>query len=535
MGLYEETYSTPNNKNGLYEESIGGTQEPSLLSRIAERYSKVPIAGTEPWAAPRMAMRAAGQTIGAIGDVAGSALGGVASYLTPDAVKPELKSIGTKIAQSPVGQGASSAMTFYSSLAKKYPELAKDVESAAQIGSMFPITKGAQVAGGAVKTAMNTEAANIAKDVARVGLATAKAQVASPLESNTLIPKVKAAFETAGIRPKDKLRAKEFYENATVAVNKISEYAPEKISDSVRPIETAVEGARNAKTALFAKADAITKASGMEGLPLNNQLATVNDILDPKGKFAKVLADEPALRDEILLVQKNLMASNTATATQIQESLINYNSKAVSREKYSKSANKIHAEISTALNKDLEEGLAKVGGGERSATMKEYGAIKDVEKQLANLAIKEYGAKKFSYLDVLSTSGGLVGLATGNPSLVLASLTTLGTLEGAKHLVSPTRALRNMFKQVEKEQARKEFADTLKSRYMRGQVSSLPTNPLSNQTGGARTAGLLGLAGASGGGAYYLRQHPKILDEILGQGQARETAGLIRQRGLLGE
>lgn len=503
-------------------------KEQSLMGRIADRYKKVPVAGTEPLAAQRMALRGAGQTIGAIGDIVGAGIDAT-GIMDTGAAKAITKPIGAVMQSAPV-QGAMGA---YKDFAGKNPGLATDVESGAQIASMFPITKAAKTIGGLGRSVLNTEGANIAKDVGKIGIATAKAQVAPTVENEALRSQVKKAFETAGLRPKDKLRAKEFYDQGVIAVKKISEYAPEKISDSVRPIETAVEGARNAKTALFAKADAITKASGMEGLPLNNQLATVNDILDPAGKFAKVFADEPALKEEIRLIQKNLMESNTATASQIQESLINYNSKAVSREKYSKSANKIHAEISHALNKDLEEGLSKIGGGERSAIMKEYGAIKDVEKQLASTAIKEYGAKKFSYLDVLSTSGGLVGLATGNPSLVLASLTTLGTLEGAKHIVSPTRALRNMFKQVEKEQAKKALADTLKSRYMRGQVGSLPTNPLSNQTGGVRTAGLLGLAGASGGGAYYLSQHPEILDEILGEGQARQTANLIRQRGLL--
>ena len=475
MGIKEEwdnasavTNSDWDNATPINATSTSG--DISLMDRIKERYGKVPVSVKDVLQFKTPAI-AAGQTIGALGDAAFTGLGKIAGAVTPDIIKDDVKDLGRSLANSQTGKGLLESLAYWKDKYDKNlsPEQRTFLESTGNIASVLPVGKVGQLTASAVA---KNEGIRMASDAAKVAKETVRT-IKSVDDSAELLNKVKSSFETAGIRPKDKVMAKQFYANSAEAVKDISRYAPEAISKSDRPLEVAVAGVENAKKQLFSQADTLIKEAGSEGIPMNNKKAAIESILSPDSDFATVLDDMPDLRKELEAMQKRLEVKNTATATQLQTDLTHRNSLAASREKFSKAGNQIQAMLADAVRKDLDEGLSALDINGRSDFMKRYGAIKDVEKQFANLAIKEYGAKPFSYLDILSTSGGAVGLATANPSLLLASLTTAGTLHSVKHLASPTRAMRSMFKSVEQDAAKQDFANTLKSRYAKTGLSAV--------------------------------------------------------------
>lgn len=482
MGFYEESFDAP--KTGFYEETFESQpQEQSLISKIIDRYKKVPIAGNEPLAMQRMGMRAAGQTIGALGDVAGAAIDktGVIPALANSQTGKAVGGVVQDLGNSKILQGILSSgkyyMDQYGKLAAKNPELATDIESAANVGLAMTGTKGMKTAGGAVEAGLNTEGANIAKDSFRVA---SKYFQQGMDDSVNLRHSVKKAFEKAGVKPKDKIAAERFYDNATSAVQDIVKFTDPQnpISQSDRVLEAASNGLHKAKVDLYRQADALIQEAGAEGLPLINQKATIQSILDPNGKFAKVLSTNTGLRKRLEKKLVEVEKSPTATAEQIQMEIQDFNSRAASRNTISKTENTIDAMIADATRKDIEMGLQSLDKTGRAGLMKRYGALKDVEKQFADMAIKTYGRENFSYLDTISAAGGLTGLLTANPSLILAGLSTTATLHSIKAIRSPERIIRNLFKKAEKQQANKELMERLQSRYFRGKLEGLGSDPL---------------------------------------------------------
>lgn len=509
--------------------------ELSLMDRIRERYSKVPAATPQ-----QMLIRGTGQTLGAVGDVGMAALGALYNKFAPEELKSGVSEVGSELSKSKILQGLISSAGYYGDAYSKWkannPEASKDVESIANIAASLPIGKGGGIVASGVKNIPQREGFKVASDA--IKLATNAGLTNDSLENiarNQTAQVVKRSFEKAGIKPKDPVMAQKFYEMGSVAVPDIIKYSPQSIAKSDRPLETVVEAMENAKKSIFSEADVLTKQAGSSGMPRETQLKVIDKWLDPDGAdYTTITKHRPELYKDLVDLKKSIENGKPQTAVQMQSEIKHFNSIAGNREKFSNIDRQLNNDLAVALRKDLEKGLENLGIEGRSDLMKRYGALKEVEKQLARASVNAYGKQPYSYLDVLSASGGFMGLVTANPSLILASTTTAGTLHGIKYLKDPQRILKNMFKDVENIQARKEFADTLKSKYFKNKVNSLPSNPLSNETGGARTLGLLGLAGGSGGGVYYLNHHPEILDELLGEGQARQTANLIRQRGLLG-
>lgn len=510
-------------------------QEPTLMERIVERYKKVPAP-----TAQQMLIRGTGQTLGAVGDVGMTALGALYNKFAPDEIKSEVSEVGSELSKSKILQGLISSAGYYGDAYKKWkannPEASKDVESIANIAASVPMGKGGSIVARGIKNIPQREGFRVASDA--VKLATNAGITSESLENiakNQTAQVVKRSFEKAGIKPKDPVMAKQFYEMGSVAIPDIIKYSPESIAKSERPLETVVEAMETAKKSIFSEADSLTKQAGTNGMPNDKQLTVINKWLDPDGAdYTTITKHRPELYKELTDLKDKIEKGKPQTAIQMQSEIKHFNSIAGNREKFSNIDRQLNNDLAIALREDLEKGLENLGIEGRGDLMRRYGALKEVEKQLAKISVNAYGKQPYSYLDVLSASGGFMGLVTANPALILASTTTAGTLHGIKHLKDPQRILKNMFKDVEKIQTRKDFADTLQSKYFKNKVNLLPSNPLSNETGGARTLGLLGLAGGSGAGLYYLKQHPELLDEILGEGQARQTANLIRQRGLLG-
>lgn len=446
------------------------TQGQSLLDKIKERYSKVPVSVSDV-AHLRTPVIAAGQTIGALGDAAATGIGKVAGAITPEFIKKDVRDLGSQLANSQTGRGLLGSLTYWKDKYDKNfsPEQKTFLESAGNIASIIPIGKVGGVATDALSPLAKSEAVNIVGDAAKIGLNELKTIPLREVSDKKRIGNiVKSSFEKAGIAPKDPMAAKKFYEAGADAVPNIAKYAPENIAKAERPLEVTVQGIQNAKKDLFSQADALVKEAGLESMPNKSQLAALEKLLDPSGDLYTVLRDErPELMKELLTKQKSLLSNAPKTASQMQSEVIHYNSIAGNREKFSNIDKQINNALAVATKEDLELGLKALDLTGRKDLMRQYGNLKEVEKQLARASIKAYGRQNLSYLDVLTTSGGINALITSNPELLLLAATTAGTLHGLKKLFSPDRIIKNMFKDVEKITSRRELAEKIKSNYFK--------------------------------------------------------------------
>jgi hypothetical protein len=473
MGILDEALGSTG-QGSIVDEALSGKPatmpEKSLMGRIADRYKKVPISASD-MLHMRTPLVAAGQTVGALGDAAVTGIGNLVSAATPDVIKGEV----SKLKNSKVLQGLMESSKYYGDIyrdwASRNPEQSTGIESIANIASVLPIGAGSKALAGGMGRIAATEPARIAKDATRIAAETFK--TIPMTQESGLRTTVKKAFEKAGIKPRDKIGADQFYDNATSAVQDIVRFSPEKISIAERPLEAAANGLNEAKSNLFKSADAMVKEAGMEGLPLTKQKEVIQSILDPNSKYKTVLDSSPELKNGLVAKLDYLNKNGKATAEQIQTEIKHYNSRAANRNTISKTDNEIQALIANATREDLESGLMALDKAGHADFMKRYGALKDVEKQFADIAIKTYGRQNFSYLDTLSAAGGLTGILTTNPAVILASASTAGTLHGINLLRSPERYVKKMFKEVEKQQAKKELIDKLQSHYFRNKAASL--------------------------------------------------------------
>ena len=138
-------------------------EEPGFMSRVAtdigKRASGVATAFTEPIqsmtqpekeagyleAIPQRLLRAGGQAVATVGDIAGEAAKGLYRTVTPEPVQEGISSAGKSILDTKAGQTALRALQaggqVYGKFKASYPELAKDVEAAANIAFNAPMAK----------------------------------------------------------------------------------------------------------------------------------------------------------------------------------------------------------------------------------------------------------------------------------------------------------------------------------------------------------------------------------------------------------
>lgn len=161
------------------EPSIPTAEEPGFVSRVAtdigKRASGVATAITEPIqsmtqpekdagyleAIPQRLLRVGGQAVATVGDIAGEAAKSLYRTVTPEPVQKGLASAGKSILDTEAGQMGLQALQAggeaYGRFRKAYPELAKDVEAAANIAMYAPTALAAKrFAGDVIRTGVKT-------------------------------------------------------------------------------------------------------------------------------------------------------------------------------------------------------------------------------------------------------------------------------------------------------------------------------------------------------------------------------------------
>lgn len=179
--------------------------DPGIMSKLGNRAEGVVKAFTEPiasvrggWgepqpagffeAGPQRLLRAGGQVMAGVGDIAGEAAKGLYKTVTPEPVQKGLAMAGKSILDTEAGQLGLKALQAggeaYGKFKAAYPDLAKDVEAATNIAMNAPMVK-------AVK--------GMAGDIARTGVKILPASVEEKLYgSATKMPLSKKWVKTAG-------------------------------------------------------------------------------------------------------------------------------------------------------------------------------------------------------------------------------------------------------------------------------------------------------------------------------------------------
>jgi hypothetical protein len=143
---------------GLVDTLKTGAKE--LVSDIKKRGDNVMSQANRNQSVGEDFLQLAGQTAGAAGDIISNVAKTTYKAL-PDSIEKPItdtaKDIGVGILQTPIGQEAVTAlqggMEMYNDFKTKNPRAAANIEAVLNIGSIIPVTKGAQVAG---KTAVAT-------------------------------------------------------------------------------------------------------------------------------------------------------------------------------------------------------------------------------------------------------------------------------------------------------------------------------------------------------------------------------------------
>lgn len=417
-------------------QDISQPQKMSLIDKIAERYSKVPIAGNQPLALPRMGMRAVGQTIGAVGDAVGSAVdaSGLMPWIGKNMPSP-VRQIGGALAapvksilQSKPVRGMVNA---YDSLD---PELKTDIESAALIGSVMPVGK--VVKGFApVKTTGKIDA---------------------------MIDKAIVNGYTKGIKPtvvgkSDASLVRKANDNVKIAVRDIVDNTPVPISKSDDVLDAFSDGVYSTKKKIWQEATNISAQAGKQGakvdiLPVINDMKAIKtDVLLQAGNPNVVSTIDPFLRSwENLLKTKGRYLSPTDAEDLI--TALNNKAKHFWKDPNSHDMAATVERIAQNLRKQTFDAMEGMEGEAYKDLRKRYGAQLAIEKEVTNRATI-YGRKNdfgfFDLANIPAASEFVSALATGRPLGMLKSGGILAAKSYMKAKNDPSNIVRKMFKDVE--------------------------------------------------------------------------------------
>jgi hypothetical protein len=380
----------------------------------------------------------------------------------------------------------------YETARQEYPNIIKPAEALMNISAAVPVVKGLYggtkglVQGG---TKYGGETVNIAKDIwSMPKIPTNPEEMASQVAANTIAKRkiVEEGLSSIGVKPRDPKQIKQFYDKATVAVDKIIENSSESISKSATPLSTAETGIKETLRKLWTRVDEATQKAGDNVFENTHLKNAIDELLDPQGADYKTLTlEETSLLSELKRKQKLLGEAEPSSASQLQNLMQSYNEGAQKRD-FSKFTQRVNAKLHLATGADLEKGLAELGIKGRPEFLKEYGAVREIQDGIAKKAASALGKMDISYLDILNASAAAHGLIMARPELLMGAVLTESVRLGVKELKNPNRIVRNVFKKVEAINDNTRFNP--KSKYFKNKIAPKerpPINPLEGDISGA--------------------------------------------------
>lgn len=343
----------------------------------------------------------------------------------------------------------------YEGLRQEYPNIIKPLEATANIAMAVPVVKGiTKGVTGLTKSAYNSgkEGINIYKDLKSMTTVPTNPEELSSMVAQNAIQKrkvVEDGLRSAGIKPKDPKMQQQFYDKATVAVDKILENSTESIVKSSNPLMATEQGIKETLRKLYGKVDEAIQSAGEVGIKNTNQLKAIDDLLSPSSADYSVLTqNEKTVLADLKARRKELIKTPESSAQQLQSLMQSYNEGA-NNFNFSKFNQRVNAKLHQAAAVDLETRLGELGIKGRPELLKEYGAVREIQDQIARKALAETGKIDISYLDILSTAAAAHGIIMASPELLMSAMLVEGARQGVKQLKNPNRIVRKVFGKVE--------------------------------------------------------------------------------------
>ncbi len=430
----------------------------SIKSRASNVMGNAEKLATGQISRPEYTLRGVGQVAGAIGDVAGSAISGVAKAgfnALPQKGQENLSSIGTSAVQSRPGQAVLEAtqagMQAYGGFKERNPRLAENIEAVGNIATAVPVGFGGKI--------VAKEGANIAKDVAGLTKRIGKSNIDDVIEtgiSKGIRPSVVGKNSLAQL-DQYKTKAKEAVLNIVKNkqnlsyVDEFGESVTGKLPSSLKELTEAVD---QTKKRIFSEYSALATKAGGAGVAvdLNKVTSELGKIVNDK--VIQTISPETAQYATNLI--ERFSKQGSFTPEQAQQAIANMNS---SLEAFYKNPTygtyrqaQIDALITNNLRESLDEVITSATGPGYSALKKAYGALKTIEKDAIKRAVVE-GRKNakglVDFTDIFSAGDVVMGVATGNPAQVAKGAIQKAVSSYIKRLNSPDSAIKKMFQKVE--------------------------------------------------------------------------------------
>ena len=408
---------------------------------------------------PEYYLRGTGQVAGAMGDVAGAALSGAAKYAfnaLPGTTQNVLKGAGnialnSKPVQAALG-GVQAGMEGAQRFAEANPRLATNLAAVGNIATAIPIGKGVGMAG--------REVADTAIDVGSIAR-----RVGTPNADRVIETGVMKGIKPSVVGKNTLNQVGRYKDQAKQAVlnivknkknltytDEFGEVTGGRLPESLKEASEAID---QTKRSLFKEYDTLTKKAGSIGSTID---------LNGVANELKTIVDDPVMRtvspQSVSYAEKmmeNLSRQGTFTPEQAQKAIENLNEslqtfyKNPSFNSYSNV--QIDALIANQLRKSLDEVVTGATGKAYQELKNAYASLKAIEKDVLKRAVVE-GRKNakglIDFTDIFSAGDIIAGVTTMNPALVAKGGIQKAVASYFKGLNSPDKAIKKMFKGVEK-------------------------------------------------------------------------------------
>lgn len=376
-----------------------------------------------------------------VGNVAGAALSPI--FEAP-VIKQATEALSRGITKIP---GATNVIGKVTDLAKKNPEVAKDVESIINI-----LTLGG---GSAATKPIVREAGAVAGDIAR------GAKIALSPSEEVIQKNVVSLFEKS-IKPtaqktvalKDRYDTNILTALRTIKSNadklNIEDVTGELTARTPRTIEELAQGVEQTKKLVFTQYDDLAKQAGQAGARIKTQ--PIADELVKVAESKALQITNPAIIDFAKGWEERLRAFGDIDAETAQEviRIMNDDLKAFYRNPTYDTASKaaITAGIANNFRKALDVAIENATGAEYQALKNQYAALKAIENDVVRAAMRE-GRKNarglLDYTDIFTGGQMVGGILSLSPAMFTKGAIERGLKEYIKYLNDPNRAIENIF------------------------------------------------------------------------------------------
>lgn len=432
------------NKPGIFSR-IGS----DIKKRAGDAYDTMSEAARGEISPLEAGIRVVGQGVAIPGDIVGEGLKSAYDVAVPDVAKPYIEKGVSKALQV---AGVPEAMNMYGDFSAAHPRAAKNIEAIANIASVIPEGKAAQVAGTAAKVGIGEGVEIVGKKLA---------QRAIEKVDDAAVGKFVKAVRPSVSNMSTEAASKAYIGKAKRAINAIVENEPNitLVDDAGEAIATPQslqhfsQAIDQTKKDVFKRYSAKAAAAGEQGAQV--ELSNVAKELRSMADNVVLQDKDPGLVAKIAQKADLLEKRGMYTPEQAQEAIKMYNDSLEAFYKNpsydSASTAAVDAMIANNLRSSLDNAVESMTGAGYQELKNTYGALKSIEKDVSKRALVD--ARKnakglLDFTDIATGAGAVNALLSMNPAQ-MASAATAGVIKKLyKHLNDPNQIVKSLFKDI---------------------------------------------------------------------------------------